>query len=281
MKDRPAVYGTFYTDEEEQAAFRAVKDFIHNGLYTKHADGPVVAVEGDYIVSFTTSPERAGFIGKTVQSLLNQVPAPKAVTVNLPVVFIRDGSHFSDIDVRTHDMERGAVRLNWTRDVGPGTKILGLLDVGQDLCLRRGAQEALLHGRIPKFVKLGDDLLLGNEYRKLGKSIFMAHRPTLKPLQHSYEYGLQQDALHKGANNHAASQNTGPNDGKQYLDGWKDLIKTRDNHLYHMAHYCATCNTSTAFHIAVAFAIAFFLFAVGLAVPLGICRHAALKRNNN
>lgn len=132
LKNQPVVYGRFSSDKQKRKAMASVTKAMNNHLYD-YPTCPLHVASDEYIVSFTTSPRRGKHIAKTVASILAQNPPPKAIVINLPIVFRRDGTYFEQIDVDPRVLASGRVRINWVRDMGPSTKCLGLLEPGSPL----------------------------------------------------------------------------------------------------------------------------------------------------
>lgn len=81
--------------------------------------------DAKFVVSMTTSPKRVGEIGPVIASLKRNSLQPDLIIVNLPRVFLRNGSTFGALPAfLTSDP---AVFVNWCEDFGPATKILGAL----------------------------------------------------------------------------------------------------------------------------------------------------------
>lgn len=75
-----------------------------------------------YVFSFTTSPLRISNIKPFIDSLLNQsIPAFK-IYVNLPYVFKRDNTTFTNIP--DFISKNPKIVINWCEDIGPATKII-------------------------------------------------------------------------------------------------------------------------------------------------------------
>ncbi len=73
------------------------------------------------IISMTTSPKRINKISECINSLENQTIKPDLYFINLPNIFKRDGSKFSDIP---KFLLKDNIILNFCEDLGPATKIV-------------------------------------------------------------------------------------------------------------------------------------------------------------
>lgn len=77
--------------------------------------------KGRIIISMTTSPKRIQKIYECIHSLENQTTKPDLYFINLPNIFKRDGSTFSDIP---EFLIKDNIILNFCEDLGPATKIV-------------------------------------------------------------------------------------------------------------------------------------------------------------
>ncbi|GAQ89498.1 hypothetical protein KFL_005300020 [Klebsormidium nitens] len=82
-----------------------------------------------FVVSLTTSPKRVGFLEPVLTSLLQNSLKPDVIIVNLPFVFLRDGSIFGELPKFLTSAP--GVLVNRCEDVGPATKILGALPLAR------------------------------------------------------------------------------------------------------------------------------------------------------
>ena len=73
------------------------------------------------IISMTTSPKRISKISECINSLENQTIKPDLYFINLPNIFKRNGSTFSDIP---KFLIKDNIILNFCEDLGPATKIV-------------------------------------------------------------------------------------------------------------------------------------------------------------
>ena len=75
-----------------------------------------------YIFSFTTSPLRISKIKPFIDSLLNQSIPVFKIYANLPYVFKRDNTKFTNIPEFISNNPK--IVINWCEDIGPATKII-------------------------------------------------------------------------------------------------------------------------------------------------------------
>lgn len=76
---------------------------------------------GRIVISMTTSPKRITEIYRVIESMENQTIKPDLYFINLPRVFKRDNSRFSDIPAF---LINDKIILNSCEDLGPATKIV-------------------------------------------------------------------------------------------------------------------------------------------------------------
>jgi len=81
-------------------------------------------------VSLSTIPSRFKNIKKTILSLLRQTVLPKKIIVNIPVVYKRFKDTVKEKDIEKLKRVCGPmVHVHRTNDYGPGTKLLGALEI--------------------------------------------------------------------------------------------------------------------------------------------------------
>lgn len=73
------------------------------------------------VISMTTSPKRINKIYKVIENLEKQTIKPDLYFINLPRVFKRDGSVFTQIP---SFLINEKIKLNFCEDLGPATKII-------------------------------------------------------------------------------------------------------------------------------------------------------------
>ena len=94
----------------------------------KQSDATTITKEGfnnenpNIIVSFTTSPKRIIHIEKIIKNIENQTIKPSKIVLNLPFVFKRTNTEFTEMPVFITD--NPLIQVNRCEDIGPCTKII-------------------------------------------------------------------------------------------------------------------------------------------------------------
>ncbi len=78
-----------------------------------------------FVVSFSTTPHRIDKIHKTIETVFQQSLKPDKIYISLPYVFKRDNIPYHIPEWLTKDKRVTILR---TKDYGPATKLLGLLE---------------------------------------------------------------------------------------------------------------------------------------------------------
>jgi len=256
---------------------------------------------GRIVISMTTSPKRITEIYRVIESMENQTIKPDLYFINLPRIFKRDGSRFSDIPAF---LINDRIILNSCDDLGPATKIVPtckdsrikekdiIFSVDDDIHYPPELLELYLkyHVKYPDFVisgtslfprknpnrygdliecdllegfscvlykkawlcdipsdifdkrlvpiyhYLSDDLILSNYMIMKGIRImhFSIQNPIVKKIK-PLTYGLQADALHKGAGGLAPTCTEGEHcNFTNYIETIKFLRKHNSYYLTYM-----------------------------------------------
>lgn len=256
---------------------------------------------GRIVISMTTSPKRISEIYRVIESMENQTIKPDLYFINLPRVFKRDSSRFSDIPAF---LINDRIILNSCDDLGPATKIVPtckdkriketdiifsvdddihyppeLIELylkyhikypdfvisGTSLFPRRNPDRYgdliecdLLEGfscvlykkawlcdipsdifdkrLVPIYHYLSDDLVLSNYLIMKGIRImnFTDQHRVIRKIK-PFTYGLQEDALHKGANGLAPACAEGEHcNFTNYIETVKFLRKHNSYYLTYM-----------------------------------------------
>lgn len=98
-------------------------------LYLYSPEKPIEKQEAqrEVYVSMTTSPKRINSIEKTINCMMNQTLKPTQIILNLPTVFKRDNTSFGQLPGFITANPR--IKINFTEDIGPATKILPSIKV--------------------------------------------------------------------------------------------------------------------------------------------------------
>jgi len=76
----------------------------------------------EIFISLSTSPKRIENIGPLIKTLSNQTVKPTKIVLNLPFIFKRTNTTFSELpDFVTNNP---LVYINWCEDIGPSTKVI-------------------------------------------------------------------------------------------------------------------------------------------------------------
>jgi hypothetical protein len=120
------------------------------------------------IISLTTSPARIHSIQKTLECLLKQTLVPDKIVLNLPHVYKRSQTKFTEIPRFITDNPK--IHINFTEDIGPATKILPTVD------LEKNNPDALIlsvdddHYYPPEFLRVFVDV-----FESIGKDVVITN----------------------------------------------------------------------------------------------------------
>jgi hypothetical protein len=127
------------------------------------------------VVSMTTSPKRIDGIKSLIDSISNQTIIPSAIVINLPHVFKRTNTIFTNIP--DFLLENPLIYINRCDDIGPSTKIIPttflfddpetiIISVDDDISYRNNFIETLI-----KYSKLAPNAVItGQSFMRINKS---------------------------------------------------------------------------------------------------------------
>ena len=85
------------------------------------------------VVGLTTTPRRLSKIGPTLMSLINQSRPADRIILSLADKIARTGEEFEQIPQNIQNLvDQGKIEIHRTKDYGPATKFVGLMEVEKD-----------------------------------------------------------------------------------------------------------------------------------------------------